>query len=69
MSPKEIDAHIMQCPYFGGKNTINRIIIRGETVHIGNCGLEWHHRKICPSSVCICAKAFGLERRTDEQDD
>lgn len=66
MSPEEIDAHIMQCPYFGGKNTIDRTIICGETVHIGNCALEWHHRKICPSSVCICAKALGLERRTDE---
>lgn len=61
MTAKEIDEHIMNCPYFCGKETIDRTIINGEYTHIGACRLEWHNRKICPSKVCYCAKTLGLE--------
>lgn len=61
MTPKEIDDFIMQCPYFGGKNIIDRKIIDGELVHIGECDLEWNHLKICPSAQCACARKMGLQ--------
>ncbi len=63
MTPREIDEHIMKCPYFGGKHTIDRTIVNGETTHIGNCRLEWHDRSICPSGVCFCAETFGLREK------
>ena len=56
----QIDAYIMKCPYFGGKNTIDRRIINGEPVHVGNCSLEFHYRKVCPSSECRCAEYMEL---------
>lgn len=60
MTPKEIDNHVLNCPYFGGKNCIDRKYIDGEPVHIGTCDLEFHHRKICPSFECCCANhLFG----------
>ena len=61
MTPKEIDDFIMKCPYFGGKNTIDRRSINGELVHCGDCGMEWHYLKICPSAQCVCAKKMGLQ--------
>lgn len=60
MTPKEIDNYIVNCPYFSGKNTIDRKIINGEYTHIGSCDLEFHYEKICPSEKCVCAKKFGL---------
>lgn len=60
MTPKEIDSHITKCPYFGGKNCIDRKLIDGEPTHVGTCDLEPHYRKICPSPECTCAKyLFG----------
>ena len=61
MTPKEIDDFIMQCPYFGGKNIIDRRFIDGEAVHVGDCSLEWNYRKVCPSAQCLCAKKMGLQ--------
>lgn len=61
MTAKEIDEYIINCPYFLGKETIDRAIINGEYTHIGACQLEWHYEKICPSPVCFCAKTLGLE--------
>jgi len=64
MRSEEIDRIICACPYFQGKNTINRSVIG---THIGSCDLEFHYRKICPSSECLCADRFGLgERKKDE---
>lgn len=61
MTAKEIDEHIMKCPYFGGKNTIDRRRIGNEFVHVGNCDLEFSYEKVCPSSECLCAKCMGLK--------
>ena len=60
MKPKDIDRYITNCPYFWGKNGIDRKLVNGEYIHYGGCDLEFHHRKICPSVECICAKRFGL---------
>jgi len=68
MTPVEIDAFIMQCPYFCGKNIIDRKIIDGELVHIGECKLEWNHFKICPSAKCPCAKTMGLQGANYDSD-
>ena len=57
MTNKEIDEHICKCPYFTGKNTIDRSALG---THIGSCDLEFHYRKICPSAECLCAKKLGL---------
>lgn len=57
MNNKEIDEIICKCPYFSGKNTIDRSNLG---THIGSCDLEFHYRKICPSAECLCAKKFGL---------
>ena len=65
MTTKEIDAYICACPYFGGKDTINKRLFVDGTTHIGECALEFHHRYICPSKECRCAsKLFG--EREDE---
>lgn len=53
-----IEAYIMKCPYFAGKNTIDR---SKYGTHIGSCALEFHYRKICPSNECICAERLGLK--------
>ena len=53
-----IDAYIMKCPYFAGKNTIDRSNIG---THIGSCDLEHHYRKVCPSNECLCAERLGLK--------
>lgn len=66
MTPKEIDNFIMQCPYFGGKNIIDRKTIDGELVHIGECDLEWNYRKICPSAQCACARKMGFREADHE---
>lgn len=60
MITKEIDKYITQCPYFSGKNTIDRKEINGEYTHIGSCALEFHYKKICPSEKCLCAKKFDM---------
>jgi hypothetical protein len=66
MRAEEIDRIICACPYFGGKNTIDRSSIG---THIGSCDLEFHYRKICPSQECHCADRLGLgERREDAND-
>lgn len=66
MTPKEIDKFIMHCPYFGGKNTIDRKIIDGELVHIGDCKLEFNYLKVCPSARCACARKMGLQEADHE---
>ena len=66
MTVKEIDAHIMACPYFGGKDCIDRKIFADGMTHIGSCALEFHYRKICPSEECICAKKFELKGTNNE---
>lgn len=53
-----IDAYIMKCPYFAGKNTIDR---SKYGTHIGSCDLEHHYRKVCPSNECFCAERLGLK--------
>lgn len=58
ISRQEIEAYIMTCPYFGGKNTINRSNLG---THIGSCDLEHHYRKVCPSNECFCAERLGLK--------
>ena len=62
MTTKEIDAYICACPYFGGKDTINRRLFVDGTTHIGECALEFHYQHICPSEECICASKFFGER-------
>ena len=66
MTAKEIDAHIMACPHFGGKDCIDRKIFEDGMTHIGSCGLEFHYRKICPSRECLCAEKLGLKGADDE---
>ena len=61
MTTAEIDRHITDCPYFGGKDCIDRKFINGESVHVGTCALEFHYRKVCPSAECVCATHFGLK--------
>ena len=53
-----IDAYITNCPYFSGKNTIDRSVYG---THIGSCDLEFHYEKICPSPKCLCAERLGLK--------
>ena len=53
-----IDAYITNCPYFSGKNTIDRSVYG---THIGACSLEYHYEKICPSPKCLCAEGLGLK--------
>ena len=60
MNAKEVDDYVMNCPYFGGKNTIDRRSVGGEYVHIGDCSLEFHYRPVCPGPDCHCAKILGL---------
>ena len=60
MTAKEIDEFITKCPYFSGKNTINRKVINGELTHIGSCDLEFNYEKICPSEKCVCANKLGF---------
>lgn len=60
MTREEIDEYICKCPYFSGAKCIDRSILG---THIGSCSLEFHHKKICPSSECICAGKFGLDRK------
>jgi hypothetical protein len=58
MTNKEIDEYILKCPYFSGKNTIDRSALG---THIGSCDLEFHYRKICPSVECLCAvRMYGV---------
>ena len=59
MKAEEIDRIICDCPYFQGKNTINRSAMG---THIGGCDLEFHYRKTCPSKECLCAERFGLAK-------
>ena len=57
MTRTEIDEYICKCPYFSGAKCIDRSVLG---THIGSCELEFHYKKICPSSKCICADKFGL---------
>lgn len=66
MKATEIDEHILACPYFRGKDCVDRKIFDDGLTHFGACSLEWNYDKVCPSSKCICAKAFGLERKDDD---
>lgn len=50
MTKEEINKIVKDCPY--SDKSI-------DSIH--TCDLEWHYRKICPSSECICAKRFGIE--------
>ena len=54
----EIDAKITKCPYFSGKDTVDR---SEYGTHIGSCDIEFHYRKICPSPECLCAEGLGLK--------
>lgn len=44
-------AIIEKCPYF----------------YFGECDLEFHHRKICPSEECVCADLFGYKARKESE--
>ena len=33
--------------------------------YFGECSLEFHHRKICPSEKCFCADKFGYKARRE----
>ena len=57
MTREEIDKYICNCPYFSGKNTIDRSSLG---THIGSCDLEFHYEKICPSEKCLCADRMRL---------
>ena len=52
METVEIKEYVKNCPYS------DRSI---DDMH--SCDLEFHYRKICPSSECICAEKFGLIER------
>ena len=65
MTTKEIDTYICACPYFGGKDTIDRKLFVDGTTHIGECALEFHHKHICPSKECICANKLFGERENE----
>lgn len=64
MTIEEIDKYICNCPYFTGAKCIDRSMIG---THIGSCRLEFHYEKICPSSICICAKKFGFAESEDNE--
>lgn len=49
MTREEIEEYVRNCPY-SDKSIDSR----------HSCNLEFHYRKICPSSECACAKRFGL---------
>lgn len=66
MKAREIDKYILACPCFMGKDCVDRKIFDNGLTHVGACSLEWNYDKVCPSSKCICAEIFGLERRDDE---
>jgi len=53
-----IEAYVMKCLYFSGKNSIDR---SKYGTHIGSCDLEFHYEKVCPSHECICAERLGLK--------
>ena len=57
ISRQAVEEYIMNCPYFAGKNTIDR---SKYGTHVGSCDLEHHYRKVCPSSECLCAERLGL---------
>ena len=65
MTKEEIDEYICKCPYFSGMKCIDRSIFGA---HIGSCSLEFHHKKICPSSECICAGKFGLTEPQESEE-
>lgn len=50
MTKEEIRKAVAECPY--SNVTIDTLC---------TCDLEFHYRKICPSSECLCAKRFGLK--------
>ncbi len=64
MTREEIDEYICKCEYFSGRSCIDRSALG---TYIGSCGFEFHYRKICPSSKCICAEKFGLAESEDKE--
>ena len=56
MTQEEIKEYVRNCPY--SDKSI-------DSKH--SCDLEFHYRKICPSSECICAEKFGLAERSDKE--
>ena len=56
MTDREIREYVKKCP------CADKSI---DTKH--TCKLEFHHRKICPSPECICAKKFGLAESEDKK--
>lgn len=44
-------AIIKECPYY----------------YFGECDLEFHHEKICPSEKCLCADIFGYKARKERE--
>ena len=62
MTREEIDKYICKCPYFSGKNTIDRSALG---THVGSCDLEFHYEKVCPSEKCHCADRMGLTGETE----
>lgn len=58
MTRDEINEYVRNCPY--SDKSI-------DSIH--SCKLEFHYRKICPSSSCICAKRFGIAESEDEAND
>ena len=55
MTKEEIEEYVRNCPY-SDKSIDSR----------HSCDLEFHYRKICPSSECACAKKFGLAEGGEE---
>ena len=57
MTSDEINEYVRNCPY--SDKSI-------DSIH--SCELQFHYRKICPSSECICAKKFGLVERSEDEE-
>lgn len=66
MKAREIDEYILACPYFKGKDCVDRKIFDDGLTHVGACSLMWNHDKVCPSEKCLCADVFGLRERKDD---
>ena len=57
MTSDEINEYVRNCPY--SDKSI-------DSIH--SCELQFHYRKICPSSSCLCAEKFGLAERSEDEE-
>ncbi len=59
MNEQEIQDYVRKCPYFGSPKTIDSM---------SSCALEFHYKKICPSSRCLCAEKLGLRGEKEKNE-